>query len=89
MDTNLSHDDAAFRSDVRAFLAEYLGDELREAGRKRTSLWQDIDSAMTWQRLAGLTRGDGTSLHEDMRLRCRRAVAERRSRFNSCSVALN
>ena len=51
MDVTLSAQDTAFRDDVRAFLAESLTDELREAGRKRTSLWQDIDSAMIWQRI--------------------------------------
>ena len=42
--------DESFRAEVRNFLAESLTPDLREAGRKRTSLWQDIDSAMEWQR---------------------------------------
>ena len=51
MDVMLSEADTAFRHEIRGFLAESLTDELREAGRKRTSLWQDIESAMTWQRI--------------------------------------
>lgn len=51
MELNLSNKDARFREEIRAFLSENLTDELREAGRKRTSLWQDIDSAMAWQRI--------------------------------------
>jgi len=43
--------DERFRQDVRQFLEERLTPELREAGRKRTSLWQEINSAMTWQRI--------------------------------------
>ena len=40
-----------FRSEVRAFLDEALTPELREAGRKATSVWQDIDSAVAWQKV--------------------------------------
>ena len=39
----------AFRAEVRAFLEDALTPELREAGRKRTSVWQEIDSAVAWQ----------------------------------------
>ncbi|MEM7404777.1 MAG: acyl-CoA dehydrogenase family protein [Pseudomonadota bacterium] len=49
MDAMLSSEDQVFRSEVLRFLDEALTPELREAGRKRTSLWQDIDSAMEWQ----------------------------------------
>ncbi len=51
MDMRPSREDHAFRAMVRGFLAEALTPDLREAGRKRTSLWQDIDSAMAWQRI--------------------------------------
>jgi len=51
MDMTLSPADEAFRATVCEFLDTALTDELREAGRKRTSLWQDIDSAMAWQRI--------------------------------------
>ncbi len=51
MDITLSPLDEAFRDEVRAFLDDALTDELRDAARKRTSLWQDIDSAMAWQRI--------------------------------------
>ena len=51
MDMRPSTADHAFRAMVRDFIAEALTPALREAGRKRTSLWQDIDSAMAWQRI--------------------------------------
>jgi acyl-CoA dehydrogenase len=40
----------AFRAEVRAFLDEALTPELREAGRKKTSVWQEIRSAVAWQK---------------------------------------
>ncbi len=49
MDLKLSSEDARFREEVRDFLSKALTAELREAGRKRTSLWQEIESAMSWQ----------------------------------------
>ena len=51
MDLKLSETDELFRQQVRDFLNDSLTDELREAGRKRTSLWQEIDSSMAWQRI--------------------------------------
>lgn len=51
MDIQLSDEDETFRGTVRAFLAESLTEELRDAARKRTSLWQDIESSMAWQRI--------------------------------------
>ncbi len=51
MDMTLSPADEAFRTEIRDFLNVALTEELREAGRKRTSLWQDIESAMAWQRI--------------------------------------
>ena len=41
----------AFRLEVREFLDHGLTPRLREAGRKRTSVWQDVDSAIAWQKL--------------------------------------
>ncbi len=41
--------DNAFRQEVRAFLDSALTDELREAGRKKTSIWQEPESAAAWQ----------------------------------------
>lgn len=47
----LSVQDETFRSEIRTFLNDALTDPLREAARKRTSLWQDIDSSMEWQHI--------------------------------------
>ncbi|MEM7100635.1 MAG: acyl-CoA dehydrogenase family protein [Pseudomonadota bacterium] len=41
----------AFRQEVREFLENSLTDELREAGRKKTSIWQEPESAAAWQQL--------------------------------------
>ena len=49
LDTNRSDD--AFRAEVRAFLDASLTDELREAGRKKTSIWQEPVSAAAWQKI--------------------------------------
>ncbi len=49
MDAKLSPEDETFRLTVRRFLEETLTEPLRDAARKRTSLWQDIGSSMTWQ----------------------------------------
>jgi alkylation response protein AidB-like acyl-CoA dehydrogenase len=51
MKSTASPEDEAFRDEVKAFLKTALTPDLREAGRKRTSLWQEIDSAMAWQRI--------------------------------------
>ena len=51
MNLALSPEDDAFRTKIRAFLDENLTEELRGAADKRTSLWQDLDSAMAWQRI--------------------------------------
>lgn len=40
----------AFRQEVREFLDEALTPELKEAGRKKTSVWQEINSAIEWQK---------------------------------------
>lgn len=51
MDIALSSEDERFRDDVRAFLTSSLTPELQEGADKRTSLWQDIDSSMAWQKI--------------------------------------
>ena len=51
MNVSLSAADDAFRQDVRAFLEANLTQELREGADKRTSLWQDVPSAMAWQKI--------------------------------------
>jgi len=48
--TNTNADDK-FRQDVRTFLESALTDELREAGRKKTSIWQEPVSAAGWQKV--------------------------------------
>jgi len=54
MDLTLSAADEAFRLEVRTFLEESLTPELQEGADKRTSLWQDVPSSMTWQRILHL-----------------------------------
>lgn len=39
-----------FRLEVRAWLDQALTPELKEAGRKKTSTWQEINSAIEWQK---------------------------------------
>jgi alkylation response protein AidB-like acyl-CoA dehydrogenase len=51
LDSQLSATDETFRREVRSFLNENLSEELREAGRKKTSIWQEINSAMAWQKM--------------------------------------
>ena len=51
MDLSLTQADTEFRRDIRAFLDQALTPELKEAGLKRTSLWQEIESGMEWQRI--------------------------------------
>jgi acyl-CoA dehydrogenase len=51
MDIDLSPADEAFRTEIRDFLEDTLTEALRDGAHKRTSLWQDMDSAMTWQRI--------------------------------------
>lgn len=51
MQIRQSSNDVQFRDQVRAFLDQSLTDELRDAGRKRTSGWQEINSSMAWQRI--------------------------------------
>lgn len=51
MDMELSHADLAFRDEVRAFLAERLTPELREAGRRMTSVFIDREWSIAWQKI--------------------------------------
>ena len=51
MQLSFSAEDEAFRAEIQAFLAEVLTPELKEAGRKRTSVWQEIESSMAWQKI--------------------------------------
>jgi alkylation response protein AidB-like acyl-CoA dehydrogenase len=45
----LSQEDAAFRDEVRAFLASSLTPEIKRAGRRMTSVYADHDAQMAWQ----------------------------------------
>jgi len=51
MELKLSPEDEAFRDEIVSFLEESLTPELREGADKRTSLWQDVDTSMAWQRI--------------------------------------
>lgn len=51
MEIRKSDADNAFRQEVRNFLETSLTDELREAGRKKTSIWQEPESAASWQNI--------------------------------------
>jgi len=51
MDLAWSATDLAFRDEVRAFLAEKLTPELRQAGRLMTSVYADHQASMEWQRI--------------------------------------
>ncbi|MFC3070576.1 acyl-CoA dehydrogenase family protein [Phenylobacterium soli] len=51
MNLDLSPEDLAFRDEVRAFLDEALTPELREAGRRMTSVFCDPEFSLPWQRI--------------------------------------
>lgn len=51
MDLTWSTTDQQFRDEVRAFLADKLTPELRQAGRLMTSVYADHDASMAWQRI--------------------------------------
>ena len=51
MDLELSADDLAFRDEVRAFLDTNLTPELRQAGRRMTSVFCDKAHSLAWQRI--------------------------------------
>ncbi|MEM1434341.1 MAG: acyl-CoA dehydrogenase family protein [Pseudomonadota bacterium] len=51
MTSRLTEEDLAFRDEVRVFLESSLTEALREAGRKKTSIWQEPKSAAAWQQV--------------------------------------
>ncbi|QKR98391.1 acyl-CoA dehydrogenase [Sphingomonas sp. CL5.1] len=51
MDLNWTPEDLGFRDEVRAFLAEHLTDELRDAGRWMTSVYGEHRRSLEWQRI--------------------------------------
>ncbi len=51
MQQELSPQDLAFRDEVRAFLKERLTPELREAGRRMTSVFIDKQWSIAWQKI--------------------------------------
>ncbi|MBO0677471.1 acyl-CoA dehydrogenase family protein [Mycolicibacterium sp. S2-37] len=51
MELGWSDRDAAFRDEVREFLAEKLTPELQRAGRLMTSVYADHEASMQWQRI--------------------------------------
>ena len=54
MDLALSPQDEAFRDEVRRFLDDNLGEDLREAGRKTGGVFADIAAGLRWHKvLAG------------------------------------
>lgn len=51
MDLNWSAADLRFRDEVREFLDSELTSDLREKGKKLTSVYADYDTGMKWQRI--------------------------------------
>lgn len=51
MNLDLSDEELAFRDEVRTFLDQALTPELREAGRRATSVFMDKRYSLPWQRL--------------------------------------
>ena len=51
MDLELTAADLAFRDEIRAFLAQTLPPELRQAGRRLTSVFCDPAYTLPWQRI--------------------------------------
>jgi acyl-CoA dehydrogenase len=51
MNLDLTADDLAFRDEVRAFLDASLTPDLRQAGRRATSVFMDKTSSLAWQRI--------------------------------------
>ena len=49
MNLDLSDDEIAFQGEVRAFLADSLTPELRQAGRRATSVFMDKTYSLAWQ----------------------------------------
>ena len=51
MDIEWSAAERAFRDEVQAFLKAHLSEELRDAGKRMTSVYADHDASMQWQRI--------------------------------------
>ncbi|MFU8815004.1 MAG: acyl-CoA dehydrogenase family protein [Pseudomonadales bacterium] len=51
MDLSFSHQDQAFREQVRAFLDDKLTADMREAAARTTTVFADKDLAMRWQQI--------------------------------------
>jgi alkylation response protein AidB-like acyl-CoA dehydrogenase len=51
MDLTVKPEYRQFRDEVRAFLAEHLTADLREAGRLATSVFHDVERSMAWQKI--------------------------------------
>ena len=51
MDLSLTPEDLAFQAEVRGFLEAQLPADLREAGRKTTSVFSDKRHSLPWQRI--------------------------------------
>src|SRR5258708_32538058 len=51
MDLALSHEDEAFRDEVRRFLDDNLSEDLREAGRKTGGVFADIAAGVRWHKV--------------------------------------
>ena len=51
MNNAFSPENEVFRAEVQAFLDSAMTDDLKEAGRKKTSIWQEPVSANAWQRI--------------------------------------
>ena len=51
MNLDLTAEELAFRDEVRAFLEEALTPELREAGRRATSVFMDKRYSLPWQKI--------------------------------------
>ncbi|HEX5378801.1 MAG TPA: acyl-CoA dehydrogenase family protein [Phenylobacterium sp.] len=51
MNLDLTPEDLAFRDEVRTFLEEALTPELRQAGRRATSVFMDKEFSLAWQKI--------------------------------------
>lgn len=51
MDWQVAQSDKLFRDEVRSFLADNLTDELRQVGRRVTSVFAPVTEAMAWQQI--------------------------------------
>lgn len=51
MNLDLTPEDLAFRDEVRGFLEEALTPELRQAGRRATSVFMDKQFSLAWQKI--------------------------------------